>query len=183
MTRHWYQYSLRSLLLLPVLGAIICIWVSSHYRFRLDRPALCKSVSSFGSFVAFPQNGFSPSGEFILYVEVKNFTAVRKPTGYETRLKAAYEIVDSHGRVVTSHALDPMVDRCGFLRKDFYCCILVPLPAGIAPGQYLLNFHLTDTTTGRQDVTSVSFCIIPGTTPATGLAMPGTGTRAPFNPE
>lgn len=109
--------------------------------------ALCSRVEAFGIYQELPEQALTPyqPNRAIVYCEVKNFESQRDSADrYQTLLSSRIELFSGDGKSLWSHGQDRIEDICRRQREDFFVAQLVTLPAGLAPGEYVLKVTITD---------------------------------------
>jgi hypothetical protein len=127
----------------------------------LQNAAFCSSVQSFGNYVEFEETTFKPDEEVILYVEPQNFASKPREDGkaYETKLHAAYQILDSSGKRVADLDLPAENGICRQRRRDYFLAYPMHLPKAIAEGDYTLQLTMEDKISGKFGQTTLKFSI------------------------
>ena len=119
--------------------------LSKSSKLDLRNITLCEKVESYGWFTEFAKKEFKPKQEVILYVEVENFTAEKKPEGgYETELLGSYQIFDAGGQMVSERKLPLDKEVCRNYRRDYFLAYRIYLPEGLPAGKYRLELTVED---------------------------------------
>lgn len=130
----------------------------------IDKMCFCGRIETFGVYDPLPaEHRFRP-GEWVhLYVEVRNFSSVRRDGGpggptYVTRLKTRVEIRDEQDRIVWRHDVHrDRPDESRTLRHDYFDHLRFCVPEVFRPGLYTLKVQVADEATGRTVVRKVDF--------------------------
>jgi hypothetical protein len=106
--------------------------------------SFCKTVYGYGAFDPYENDTFSPGQHVSLYVEVENYHSTSSEKGFNTSLGTSYEVLDEHGKRVTSGDFPDVNDTCRSRRRDFHMQLGLTLPDNIAAGRYQLQLLVKD---------------------------------------
>jgi hypothetical protein len=106
--------------------------------------SFCKAVYGYGAIEPYENDTFSPGQHVSLYVEVENYHSTSSEKGFSTSLGTSYEVVDEHGKRVTSGDFPDVNDTCRSRRRDFHMQLGLTLPDNIAAGRYQLQLLVKD---------------------------------------
>lgn len=106
--------------------------------------SFCKAVYGYGAIEPYENDTFTPGQHVSLYVEVENYHSTSSEKGFSTSLGTSYEIVDEHGKRVTSGDFPDVNDTCRSRRRDFHMQLGLTLPENIAAGRYQLQLLVKD---------------------------------------
>ena len=110
---------------------------------KLKNIQFVKDWVAFGVFM--PRKEDCQAGETIgLYLELDNPTVKRSAIGYNVRASIHYEIRDSASRLVSKSKDIPVEETTPSQKRDYCIHVNVPIPKGLAHGQYLLRVSVTD---------------------------------------
>ncbi len=137
---------------------------------RIEKAVFCKNVDGFGRFTPWPDNQpYRPHGQVQFYLEVRNLGSQVVGTGFETRVHAAVEIRDAHGKLVEQVDKDDYRRRVPVVRfekelpsssplHDFHVLYIFSAPP--APGVYTIAVELRDPVSRRTVKTQpAQFCV------------------------
>ena len=110
----------------------------------LKNIAFCRKVDDFGRVDKFDRYDFSRNQEVLLYVEARNFAAVKGSTGYETELQGSFRVLDRGGTARSERLLPLDRQTCSNHRRDYYIAYRIYIPAELSPGAYSLELTLED---------------------------------------
>jgi hypothetical protein len=106
--------------------------------------SFCKAVYGYGAIEPYENDTFSPGQHVLLYVEVENYHSTSSEKGFSTSLGTSYEVLDEHGKRVTSGDFPDVNDTCRSRRRDFHMQLGLTLPDNIAAGRYQLQLLVKD---------------------------------------
>jgi hypothetical protein len=106
--------------------------------------SFCKTVYGYGAIEPYDSDVFTPSQHVSLYVEVENYHSSSTEKGFTTSLGTSYEVLDDHGKRVTSGDFPDVNDCCRNRRRDFHMQLGLTLPENITPGRYQLQLVVKD---------------------------------------
>lgn len=107
--------------------------------------ALCRRVQDFGVVERFKTTDFKPNQEVLLYVEIRNFTALQKEDQlYETELQGSFRVLDRSGVARAERTLPLDKQTCANLRRDYYIAYRLYIPSELSPGSYTLELTIED---------------------------------------
>jgi hypothetical protein len=104
----------------------------------------CKNVYGYGALESYESDIFSPGQHVSLYVEVENYHSTSSEKGFNTSLGTSYEVLDEHGKRVTSGDFPEVNDCCRSRRRDFHLQLGMTLPENIAAGRYQVQLLVKD---------------------------------------
>ena len=137
---------------------------------KIEKAVFCDNVEGFGRFTPHANDlPYRPNAQAQLYLEVGNLGSQPAGNGFKTRVQAAVEVRDAHGKVVEQ------IDSVDYRRRvpvvrfdkpldslsplhDFHVLYVFSVPP--VPGVYTVTVELRDAT-GRRAVTGqpVQFCV------------------------
>jgi hypothetical protein len=128
----------------------------------VPRLALVTRVSSYGDYEEIIPLRFKSGSEIhaYAYTEVANFRS--EPVDGDrlrTLLSERVQVFDGSGKVVWERIENNIEDRVRTPRRDFFIPFPVRLPAGLAPGEYVLKVTVEDRIGGTTDQKRLSFSI------------------------
>jgi hypothetical protein len=106
--------------------------------------SFCKTVYGYGAIEPYENDTFSPGQHVSLYVEVENYHSTSSEKGFNTSLGTSYEVLDEHGKRITSGDFPDVNDTCRNRRRDFHMQLGLTLPDNIAAGRYQLQLLVKD---------------------------------------
>jgi hypothetical protein len=106
--------------------------------------SFCKNVYGYGAIEPYEADTFAPGQHVSLYVEVENFHSTSSEKGFNTSLGTSYEVLDEHGKRVTSGDFPDVNDCCRSRRRDFHLQLGLTLPENIAAGRYQMQLLVKD---------------------------------------
>jgi hypothetical protein len=106
--------------------------------------SFCKNVYGYGAIEPYEADTFSPGQHVSVYVEVENYHSTSNEKGFNTSLGTSYEVLDEHGKRVTSGDFPDVNDCCRSRRRDFHLQLGLTLPDNIAAGRYQLQLLVKD---------------------------------------
>ncbi len=123
--------------------------------------AFCTDIQSFGDFVKFEREEFSPGQELLVYSELDNFRSERTPEGqFRTVLKSAIRVFPAGSRnAVDEVQYNTTEDYCRSFRQDFMQGFKYRLPQRLAPGAYVLQLSVEDQLSGKSADYSLNFTV------------------------
>jgi hypothetical protein len=104
----------------------------------------CKNVYGYGALEPYENDTFSPGQHVSLYVEVENYHSTSSEKGFTTSLGTSYEVLDEHGKRITSGDFPDVNDCCRSRRRDFHLQLGLTLPENIAAGRYQVQLLVKD---------------------------------------
>jgi hypothetical protein len=110
----------------------------------LHNMSFCKTVYGYGAFEPYESDTFSPGQHVSIYVEVENYHSTSNEKGFNTSLGTSYEVLDDHGKRVTSGDFPDVNDCCRSRRRDFHLQLGLKLPDNIAAGRYQVQLLVKD---------------------------------------
>jgi hypothetical protein len=116
---------------------------------QIRNAAFVTSVDGFGAYEPRKATSFKPGQRVELYAEVENFRSESRDDGYHTSLGTSYQILDKTGKRLDGKQFPDVADKCRNHRRDFHMQYELPLPAGMAPGEYTLELTITDHNSGK----------------------------------
>lgn len=119
---------------------------------EVTRVALCRKVSTFGSFEELNTEDLVSGRtlQLIVYAEIENLQAVQDDSGFfHTRLATRTEVLKADGTSMWQREEPQVEDRCRRVRRDFFVAQRVTLPATLPAGNYVLQFGMEDKISGR----------------------------------
>lgn len=122
-------------------------FVRAHAGLSIPRIELCTEVRSYGNFTPIPQHYFTAyqQREVVVYCEVENFAAEQSAGEFVVRLSYRMMLYTPEGHLIWEEpAAQQLTDRCANYRTDFFFGRRWWLPAGIAPGEYVLKVLVED---------------------------------------
>lgn len=124
----------------------------------------CKNVYGYGALEPYENDTFSPGQHVSLYVEVENYHSTSSEKGFNTSLGTSYEVLDEHGKRVTSGDFPDVNDCCRSRRRDFHLQLGLTLPENIAAGWYQVQLLVKDRQSDKIGNAKASFEIRGGKT-------------------
>lgn len=106
--------------------------------------SFCKNVYGYGAIEPYEADTFSPGQQVSIYVEVENYHSTSSEKGFNTSLGTSYEVLDEHGKRVTSGDFPDVNDCCRSRRRDFHLQLGLKLPESIAAGRYQVQLLVKD---------------------------------------
>jgi hypothetical protein len=106
--------------------------------------SFCKNVYGYGAIEPYEADTFSPGQHVSIYVEVENYHSTSTDKGFNTALGTSYEVLDEHGKRVTSGDFPDVNDCCRSRRRDFHLQLGLKLPENIAAGRYQVQLLVKD---------------------------------------
>jgi hypothetical protein len=106
--------------------------------------SFCKNVYGYGAIEPYEADTFSPGQHVSIYVEVENYHSTSSEKGFNTSLGTSYEVLDEHGKRVTSGDFPDVNDCCRSRRRDFHLQLGLKLPENIAAGRYQVQLLVKD---------------------------------------
>ena len=110
----------------------------------LRNMSFCKTVYGYGAIEPYEADTFSPGQHVTIYVEVENYHSTSSEKGFNTSLGTSYEVLDEHGKRVTSGDFPDVNDTCRSRRRDFHLQLGLKLPDNIAAGRYSVQLLVKD---------------------------------------
>jgi hypothetical protein len=110
----------------------------------LRNMSFCKTVYGYGAIEPYDADTFSPGQHVSIYVEVENYHSTSSEKGFNTSLGTSYEVLDEHGKRVTSGDFPDVNDCCRSRRRDFHLQLGLKLPDNIAAGRYQVQLLVKD---------------------------------------
>ena len=136
--------------------------------FTLTSACPCVVVREFGDYDKLPPDyAFQPEGHMEIYVEMQNFSTVRRNGGYEIWLSSQADIYDDANRLVpNSHvafdrAAEPDKSHTWTPLRDAHRRYTLRLPKDLPPGRYTLRLQVEDLPSHRIAKYDVPFNVIP----------------------
>lgn len=117
-------------------------------------------VTSYGAYTPRANRRFKAGDEVTLYVEVENFANDQRGDRYHTILSSSCRVLDSRDAQVSSQEYPAFEDICLSPRRDFFMQYNVKIPDRIYPGEYHLEFTLTDQISSKIGRASIDFEIV-----------------------
>ena len=118
--------------------------------FTLTSGCTCNVVRDFGDYdKLLPDYTYSPGGHMEIYVELLNFSTVRRNGGYEIWLSSQADIYDDANRLIPNFhlvfdRLVPEIARTWTPLRDFHRNYSLKLPNDLPPGKYTLRLQVED---------------------------------------
>ena len=106
--------------------------------------SFCKNVYGYGAIEPYESDTFSSGQQVSLYVEVENYHSTSSEKGFNTSLGTSYEVLDDHGKRVTSGDFPDVNDCCRSRRRDFHLQLGLKLPENMAAGRYQVQLLVKD---------------------------------------
>jgi hypothetical protein len=106
--------------------------------------SFCKNVYGYGAIEPYEADTFLPGQHVSIYVEVDNYHSTSSEKGFNTSLGTSYEVLDEHGKRVTSGDFPDVNDCCRSRRRDFHLQLGLKLPENIAAGRYQVQLLVKD---------------------------------------
>jgi hypothetical protein len=119
----------------------------------------CSEVKSFGVYQKFDSYVFRPGQELLLYAELENFESQVTGSGFHTRLRSSYQILDSRGQRVANHEFAVTEDTCRSRRRDFIMRYFIYLPKNMNDGAYTLQLTIEDLQSQKVGQAAAEFTI------------------------
>jgi hypothetical protein len=110
----------------------------------LHNLSFCKTVYGYGAIEPYETDTFAPGQHVSIYVEVENYHSTSSEKGFNTSLGTSYEVLDEHGKRVTSGDFPDVNDCCRSRRRDFHLQLGLKLPDNIAAGRYQVQLLVKD---------------------------------------
>jgi hypothetical protein len=110
----------------------------------LRNMSFCKTVYGYGSIEPYDSDTFTPGQHVSIYVEVENYHSTSNEKGFNTSLGTSYEVLDEHGKRVTSGDFPDVNDSCRSRRRDFHLQLGLKLPDNMAAGHYQVQLLVKD---------------------------------------
>jgi len=118
-------------------------------------------VRAWGVVDRFPRAAFRPGQEVLVYFELENLLARQSAAGHTTGVDTAIRLVAANGEQVQDWAFPPLVETCHAPRRDYFVRYFLTVPDGLAPGQYRLEFLVTDTLAGGSTEAALDLDVLP----------------------
>ncbi len=119
--------------------------------------AFCKNVYGYGAIESYETDTFAPGQHVSVYVEVENYHSTSSEKGFNTSLGTSYEVLDEHGKRVTSGDFPDVNDCCRSRRRDFHLQLGLALPDNIPTGRYQLQVLVKDRQSDKIGNAKVAF--------------------------
>src|SRR5690606_25088461 len=129
---------------------------------RLTQTQFCRQINSFGNYLPFEQDEFSPGQSVLVYTEVENFVSRATPDGeFITTLQSTLRIQegDATGPVVFEEELPATEDRCFSRRQDYFHSYRIALPSQLNPGRHVLTLTVRDENSQKISTAQLNFVI------------------------
>jgi hypothetical protein len=123
--------------------------------------AFCHKISSFGNYLKFPIDEFTPGQEVLLYAELENAKSeATQDEQFHTTIKSTIKIYPEGDvdRVVEVIELPPTVDVCRKQRRDYFHSYQFTIRA-LPAGRYMLTLSLENPLDGNSASGSLPFAI------------------------
>ncbi|MEM9365927.1 MAG: hypothetical protein AAGD07_08010 [Planctomycetota bacterium] len=104
----------------------------------------CTEIEAYGQIKPFPDRGFQPGQQVILYCEIENFRAEMVDSRYQTALQGSYDILDASGSRIASQTLPEDRQTANHYLRDYFIAYQMYLPEEIGPGKYRLRLTMED---------------------------------------
>jgi hypothetical protein len=127
----------------------------------LKNIAFCRKVEDFGRVERFEKLDFTRNQEVLLYVEVRNFSALHTKLGYETELQGSFRVLDRAGAARSERLLPLDRQTCENMRHDYYIAYRIYIPAELTPGAYSLELTIEDKKGHKSNNALLDFNVIP----------------------
>jgi hypothetical protein len=123
---------------------------------------LCRKVQGFGQYEPLDPVAARAGQPLLIYCELEGLKYQEADDGFRSRLESRVEVVPgSGGAAAWSQVLGTAEDHCLRRRRDYFVNYRLALPAGIAPGPYVLRLTQTDLLSGRSVSATVDLAVTP----------------------
>ncbi len=118
-------------------------------------------VRAWGVVDRFPRAAFRPGQEVLIYFELENLLSRQSAAGHTTGVDTAFRLVAPDGEPVNDWTFPPLVETCHAPRRDYFVRYFLTVPEELTPGQYRLEFLVTDTLAGGSTESALDLEVLP----------------------